>query len=404
MTATANADTTVFNGGHAKYLFLLNSFPDNSLFNDFVNTPATDHTGNLRAKFKFKTDSLQLISDYQLTLQQGDSIRLANNLPTQILNTNSAISDELRLFDLSHNISEDNNRIINHRLDRLYLDISNSSSVARLGRQALSWGNGLIYNPMDFFNPFDPAAIDKEYKTGDDMLYGQHLIQGSNDLQMVWVLRRDSMGHVSNNVDSIAGKFHGFSDDKEFDLLIASHYNDTIIAAGGIVNLGGAVWRGDITVTHTDTRNITSLVNSLSYSWFAWGHNFSGVLEYFYNGFGQSNKDYSPAALSSNPELVERYLRGELFTLGRHYVAASSLIEITPLWTLTPNIFINLKDTSFLVQLVSTYDLKQDWTLLASLSLPNGASGTEFGGIETGIAGKPLSTELSLFAQLAWYF
>ena len=109
-------------------------------------------------------------------------------------------------------------------------------------------------------------------------------------------------------------------------------------------------------------------------------------------------------ALSNNLELIERFLRGELFTLGRHYLAASSLIEITPLWTLTPNIFINLKDTSFLVQLISTYDLKQDWTLLASLSLPNGSSGTEFGGIDTGIAGKPLSTELSLFAQLAWYF
>ena len=45
--------------------------------------------------------------------------------------------------------------------------------VMRFGRQAITWGNGLVFNAMDIFNPFDPAAVDKEYKTGDDMIYGQ---------------------------------------------------------------------------------------------------------------------------------------------------------------------------------------------------------------------------------------
>jgi len=42
--------------------------------------------------------------------------------------------------------------------------------------------------------------------------------------------------------------------------------------------------------------------------------------------------------------------------------------------------------------------------LLAAISLPAGAAGTEYGGIDSGVAGKQLSTELNLFAQLAWYF
>jgi len=37
----------------------------------------------------------------------------------------------------------------------------------------LSWGNGLVFSPMDIVNPFDPTAVDTEYKAGDDMLYGQ---------------------------------------------------------------------------------------------------------------------------------------------------------------------------------------------------------------------------------------
>ena len=282
--------------------------------------------------------------------------------------------------------------------------ITSTNAVARVGRQAVSWGNGLIYTPMDFFNPFDPAAVDKEYKTGDDMLYGQYLRQNGDDFQAVWVVRRDINGDVSSDVNSIAAKYHGFAGEKEYDLLIATHFDDNIVGVGGISNAGGAVWRGDITLTDTQTDNVFSLVTSLSYSWVSWEKNVSGILEYFYNGFGIDDGNYSPAALANNPDLVERIVRGELFTLGRHYVVASAMIEITPLWLLTPNAFVNLSDGSMLAQLVSSYDIKQDWQLLAALGIPVGPAGTEFGGIESGVPGKTFSTGLNLFAQLAWYF
>ena len=46
---------------------------------------------------------------------------------------------------------------------------------------------------MDVFNPFDPAAVDKEYKTGDDMLYGQYLLNNGNDMQGVAMVRRNPL-------------------------------------------------------------------------------------------------------------------------------------------------------------------------------------------------------------------
>ncbi|NOR42378.1 MAG: hypothetical protein GQ572_03510 [Gammaproteobacteria bacterium] len=403
-TAVADDSYPAFNGGHAKYLFLLNTFPDDSLFQDFVDSPAVDHNGDLRLKFDWRTDNVSIVADYQLIAQYGDSIALANALPGALIIPNPVPNDDHRLFDLTHVISQDDNSVLAHRLDRLFIDVTGTNVVARFGRQAVSWGNGLIYTPMDFFNPFDPAAVDKEYKTGDDMFYGQYLQQNGNDLQAVWVIRRDSNGDVSSVVDSVAAKYHGFIADKEFDLLLAEHYDDTILGVGGLTDLGGAIWRGDITVTKTQTDNVTSLVTSLTYSWMGWDHNISGILEYFYNGFGQADGDYSPTALANNPDLVKRIIRGELFTLGRHYVTASAMIEMNPLWILTPNVFINASDSSFLAQLVSTYDLQQNWQLLAAISLPVGASGTEYGGIDSGVSGKQLSTEFNLFAQLAWYF
>ena len=404
VVSSASANTDIFKGGHAKYLFLLNTFPDDSLFLDYVDNPAIDQYGDLRLKFDWQKDKLQIAADYQLIAAQGDGVTLANSLPGNVLIPGSVPTDKYRLFDLTQVISEDSNSELVQRLDRLYVGLTGKKTVVRIGRQAVSWGNGLIYTPMDFFNPFDPAAVDKEYKTGDDMLYGQYLKQDGDDLQAVWVLRRDIDGQVSSDVDSIAAKYHGFAGDQEFDLLLAEHYADYVFGIGGLSDIGGALWRGDITLTDTQTETVTSLVTSLSYSWTSWEHNISGIVEYFYNGFGQADRDYSPAALATNPDLVERLVRGELFTLGRHYVAVSAMVEMTPLWLLTPNIFINAGDGSFLAQLVTTYDLKQNWQLLAALNVPVGGPGTEYGGIDSGIAGKQFSSGPGIFAQLAWYF
>jgi hypothetical protein len=101
---------------------------------------------------------------------------------------------------------------------------------------------------------------------------------------------------------------------------------------------------------------------------------------------------------------LRRLTRGESFAMGRHYLAASILIEVTPLWTISPSLLLNVGDPSGLLQLVSSYSLSDNMSLLASLNIPMGKSGSEFGGIESGIAGRYLSSDGGVFAQLAWYF
>jgi len=110
------------------------------------------------------------------------------------------------------------------------------------------------------------------------------------------------------------------------------------------------------------------------------------------------------AALAAEPALLERVARGELFTLGRHYVAASALIEVHPLFRLTPNVFANLSDRSALIQVVGQNDFRENLVLQGALSLPLGARGTEFGGIGTEVPERYLASGPGLFFQLAWYF
>jgi hypothetical protein len=145
-------------------------------------------------------------------------------------------------------------------------------------------------------------------------------------------------------------------------------------------------------------------VAGVSYSGVIGGHNWTGFLEYFYNGFGQKDGLYSVADLATNPELLARLARGEVFNLGRNYLGISVTAELTPLFTLTPNIFVNLVDPSSLAQLVFAYDWKQDLDLLVALSVPIGPDGSEYGGIESMQPGLYWSTGPSVFAQMAWYF
>ena len=382
-------------GGHTKFRLVGRSFPDNSLFRDQVGSEALDITAALRLNLKLTSGHWTFDSAYQLAGLQGDSFRLGGGLP----------SDDRRLFDFSDVISEGSDSAIVHRLDRFWVGFASEKTVVRLGRQALSWGNGLAYAPMDLVNPFNPASIDTEYKAGDDMLYLQYLQDNGNDVQAAYVARRNlASGDVEADEATAAVKYHGFAGEGEFDLLLARGYGDTVLGVGMSHAIGGAVWSADLVVTDTDADTYAQFVTNLMYSWVWKDTNMSGGFEYYFNGFGQTGSRYDPASMAASPDLLARLLRGELFTAGRHYLAANVTMELTPLWTLTPTLLVNAADPSSLFQLVTNYSLSDNMTFLASLNVPLGASGSEFGGIETGAPDRYLSTDAGLFAQIAWYF
>ena len=60
---------------------------------------------------------------------------------------------------------------------------------------------------MDIFNPFSPTAVDKEYKSGDDMLYAQWLFTKGDDLQLIAIPRHNTSGMVDFGESSFAIKY-----------------------------------------------------------------------------------------------------------------------------------------------------------------------------------------------------
>ena len=407
LSAAAAADNnTAELGGHTKLALTSQAYPDQSLFRDLVGSSTLDVTGDLRLNLKRNLGRWSFDAAYQLLVLNGDSVELGRELPGGADIFFPGLPDDgRRLFDLTKVLRDSGKTIVLHRLDRLAFGYTSEKAVVRVGRQALSWGNGLFYAPMDLVNPFDPAAVDTEYKGGDDMLYLQYLRSSGDDVQAAYVARRDPVtGDVKANEATAAVKYHGFLGEAEFDLLLAQNYGDSVVGLGAGKSVGGAILRADVVVTDSDLDTYVQVVTNLTYSWNWFDRNMSGAVEYFFNGFGQRSGRYDSASIANNPDLVDRITRGELFSVGRHYLAASVMIEMTPLWGVTPTVLANVSDPSGLFQLVTNYSLSDDMAFLASINVPLGPKGSEFGGIESGFPDRYLSGGAGLFAQIAWYF
>ncbi len=390
-------------GGHTKGRVLAQSFPDNSAFRPLTGSSSLDVEGDLRLNFEASKARWSFDAAYQLFAAYGDRIIPAGMLPGGP--TDRLPDDDRRFFNLTMTIDDGGKFVALHRLDRLWVGYANDKAVVRLGRQALSWGNGLVFSPMDIVNPFDPTAVDTEYKAGDDMLYGQYLRDNGDDIQVSYVVRRDILsGDPEFDESTVAVKYHGIVGNAEYDLLVSRNYGETTLAVGGNRSIGGAVWRGDLVVTDAASGSKAQFVTNLSYSWVWGGKNVSGMVEYYFDEYGQQDGRYDSTSLALNPQLLQRLARGQSFTIGRHYIAGGLTIEMTPLWILAPNLFANVEDRSALLQIVTRNNLSEDMEFIGALNIPLGPDGSEYGGIAIDIPGVFLSTDISLFAQIAWYF
>jgi hypothetical protein len=391
-------------GGHSKFQWIGTRIPDNSLLYPLAGGELREQYLENRLKLSMRKGAWRFETHAQLIGVHSERLELSDSLALPVPGA-TLVNDGLRWFNLTHEFHRDGKNAVLFRLDRLSIGYTGEKTVLRFGRQAISWGNGLLFTPMDIMNPFDPAAVDKEYKSGDDMLYVQHLLDNGSDLQAVAVVRRDAItGKTESEVSSLAFKYHGFLSGLEYDVLAARHYDDDLLGFGLSSGLGGAVVSGDLTWSSTANGNFVAAVVGFSYSGVWSGRNWQGFFEYFYNGYGRSDISFSPESVAANPELFKRLARGELFNTGKHHLGASVMIELTPLVLVTPRLMVNVTDPSALAQMLVTYDWKQDLQVLAALNVPVGPNGSEYGGPGTGQTDTYFSTGSSLFLQIAWYF
>jgi len=393
-------------GGHAKYQYSYTDYRADDLNALLGADPSHDQDLDLRLKLDGGTGPWDASVHYEFLAVHGDSVSVRRSAAALgVVSVGTGLpNDRRRLFDLTDTVTNRDRTAAVQRLDRFVIGYREGGRSIRFGRQALSWGNGLVFQPLDFINPFAPTAIDKEYKTGEDMLFTQLAFPSAADLQVIVVPRRDLATHdIESSESTYAVKLRLRAGNSDLDLLAARHFNENLVGFGLARSLGGAVWRldalyEDVNDTSSDA---WSIVTNLDYSWVWGGKNYYGYVEYFRNGFGETDRTQYA---TPNPALAARIVRGELFTLARDYAAFGVQVELHPLFNAFGGLIWNLSDSSTFLQIRGIYDWRQNVQLSAGVNIGFGDRGDEFGGIPVAVANAFVAPGRAVYARAAYYF
>lgn len=333
----------------------------------------------------------------------GGLISQNNNFPTTFGPGKSILSDDASLFDLADTVSDDGNEVTYGRIDRFSIGWVAQDSSLRLGRQALSWGQGLTFQVLDIINPFPPAIVDSEYKPGTDMVFFSNNFPSIGELEIAYVPRRNVDTHdIEFTESSLAVRLQKRVESLGIDTqwMVAKHYDNSMVGVGANVAYEGAIFRTDILYESVkeQANNFSFLIN-VDRSWELVNLNWYGSLEYFHSGIGEKSNEVSNFSM----QLSDKLQRGDIFTVGKDYLSVGIRQELTPLLNFYQLWVQGLEPSGSLVQLKISYDVTQDVVFTLAGTAGFGGSGSEFTGykLPQGITSSRGDT---IFAQISRYF
>ena len=399
-------------GGHLKLEQDLSGYDTRSYFKLVGTRTGLDSLANVRLTDKLiLSEKIYFEIHYEAFFKSGATYKkqyeiqkkfpqIAAGLKSQPLNI-----DKRRLFDLTKTIKDTDEYVLWNRLDRLFFSIKPSWGDILIGRQAITWGNGFMFNPMDLFNPFAPSDTIRDYKMGDDLISLSFNTDFSGECSLLYVPRRDVITEKPDfESSSIAGKFHFFAKDIELDLMGALHYNEMVLGLGGTGYFKDAAWRTDLVWSTLQNGQNKSgyfeFVVNIDYSWVWQKKNYYGFIEFYHNGLGKNN--YSNAMV--DPEGIERIDRGELFALGKNYLSGQIQVELHPLFNIYLSVINNIRDPSGVIQPRAIFNPTQNSTLHFGASIFYGKKASEYGGFL--IPGTNFYTNAApnAYLQFTYYF
>ncbi len=355
------------------------SLPEDDVQRSIDGTPVYEASADLRVMFRDEHDGWHLNAALTTLYEVGDQFAFISN-PQDTLDQTPR-NDRLRFMDLTWTL-EDGPRHENiQRFDRLAVEYRAEHWGMTVGRDAISWGSGIVFQPLDIFAPFAPTTVDRDYKPGEDLVKFDGVTERGSDWQLLGVFRRTFEGERTTSVDSFGGKWHSLIGDYEVEILGAKHYRDRVAGLSVKRAVFGAVLRTDWLLTDLDEGGYkTSGVVNLDYSFVWLDRNWYVFGEYFHSGFGVNHQ---PVDLTKLPKaLTERLARGELFTLMQDYTAIGTRVEWHPLVTQSLTLITNLHDGSNLVQTQFAYEPTDAQHVDAGYVRNLGGTGKEYGAIE----------------------
>lgn len=315
----------------------------------------------------------------------------------------STQGDDSQLLSLTRILLEDNDHLVYHAVDRLFLTFDTNYGTFKAGRQPLTWGNGMVFNPADVVSPFSPSDIVRDYKSGSDMVLYQYGDETVSDFQLVYVPRRNEKGDIDWDESTVGVRTKVSWHENDFDFYGIKHYRDYVMGFGLTGYLRDAVLRTDMTMTFLqsdgESRQYFSAVANMDYSWVWCEHNWYSLVELYYNGIGVDRVEEAVF----DRALSERLSRGELFTTGRLYLDAMVQYELHPLVNAYLSYIYNLVDGSYFLQPRMVWDNSESTRFLFGFDFPIGGRGEEFGYIRSE-SGEKSGRGIKMYCMYTWFF
>ena len=151
--------------------------------------------------------------------------------------------------DMSYNLSSGEDYVLNTFVDRFSFQYSKGKFQARVGRQRINWGMGMVWNPNDIFNSYSYFDFDYVERPGVDGVRLQYYTGYSSALEFAYKI--DYLDRISS---AVKYQFNKWGYDYQF---LAAYYNDEdwVLGAGWSGDIKGAGFYGEVSYFYPKDEN-----------------------------------------------------------------------------------------------------------------------------------------------------
>jgi hypothetical protein len=281
------------------------------------------------------------------------------------------------------NLTHDNEKSIDNRIDRLFVQLNIQSTTLIAGKQVIATGVGQIFTAVSQVQRYPYIYIDPEYEKTEDavsFIWAGPLQLEARYLPKTGTQKKDNF-HL--RAKGSKGGFDtaltvGRSDDKAYAGLEA---------AG---NWGSSVIRGEI--VGYEANSIDWLQGLVGWD-YVFSAKWSAKVEAFYNGFGSLSGYTAGPYVHRSAPFLGRWYAGALVTWETHPLFKSNLLAI-----------VNLQDPSTLLHFFFNYSLGNNLDILFGQFINLGRADAEFAGKQTVVGPLKIGLPDVTYATVRWYF
>lgn len=264
-------------------------------------------------------------------------------------------------WDLEGNYVDSQSLLMRHRVHRGFVSLNTAEFDAYLGRQRIAWGSGRMWNPTDLFNPYNPAQLERNERTGVDAVLVEKNFSALSRLSFAYAPQRNAPA-------SRAVRYR--TNFASMDMaLMAGEFRDTRVAGFEFAGrIGDAGVYGE--AAHTRPRAREAFTRGVLGAEYAFANTLIIGAEYYWNGEGTTQRSRYDSA---------RMFAGEIQNVAKHYTGVHLKYDVTPLLRSENHLILNHDDASRFFASSLVYSLSSNWDAAAGVQLFSGEADSEYG-------------------------